>query len=184
MYTGSWYCAFSGKSSFFLKNIKLTRKHSRADFRESTTESSVYCFVLQHTATHCNTLQHTQFFFFKMTRQCTSGAPTCCSPCSTLCCSTLQHTGTYCNTQTFFFEWIGAVNLGRLHLAPYAPRCVAAHCNTLQHTATHCNTLQHTATHTFFFKISRQCISSAPTLACSSVCYNTATRTATHTNLI
>jgi len=26
-------------------------------------------------------------------------------------------------------------------------RCVAAHCNTQQHTATHCNTLQHTWTH-------------------------------------
>jgi len=78
---------------------------------------------LQHTATHCNTLQHTAC----TATQCTH-------------CNTLQHsarTAAHCNT---------------LHTAQHtATQCT--HCNTLQHTAhtaTHCNivhTLQHTATH-------------------------------------
>jgi len=76
---------------------------------------------LQHTATHCNTLQLTTRY------------------CNTLQhrswwvryqgvwhrhCNTLQHTAIHCNT---------------LHHT-------ASHCNTLQHTATLCNTLWHTAT--------------------------------------
>ena len=79
---------------------------------------------LQHTATHCKTLQRIclpQKSFYICLR--------------TVANSTLQHTATHCNT-----------------LQHTATRCntlqhTATHCNTLQHTATHCNTLQHTTTH-------------------------------------
>ena len=65
--------------------------------------SGLFCrsLLLQHPATHCNTL-HTATH-----------------------CNTLQHTATHCN----------------------ALEHTATHWNTLQHTATHCNTLQHIATH-------------------------------------
>ena len=80
--------------------------------------------ILQHTATHCNTLQHTTYLAthsdvwrdFHMLRHTATH------------CNTLQHTAIHCNTLQH----------------------TATHCNTLRHTATHCNTLntlQHTATH-------------------------------------
>jgi len=110
--------------------------------------------MLQHTATHCNTLQHAATELratpaIGATRTATHTATHIAKHCNTLqhnttypaidlratvahahCnthCNTLQHTATHCNTQ----------------------QQTATHCNTLQHTATHCNTLtqQHTATH-------------------------------------
>jgi len=85
------------------------------------------CNILQHTATQCNTLQHT--FFPKICNRVgnLAGAKiTTRTHCDTLTHSnTLQHTPTHSNTLH--------------HTPPYR--------NTLQHTATHCNTLQHTATH-------------------------------------
>jgi len=76
--------------------------------------------VLQHTATHCNTLQHTA--------HCTTLLP---SGCPATHCNTLYHTATHCNT---------------LQHTALPSGCPATHCTTLYHTATHCNTLQHTAT--------------------------------------
>ena len=74
--------------------------------------------ALQHTTTHCNTLQ--SIFFELLHRNALQHTATHCkSPllncCTATHCSTLQHT--------------------------------AAHCSTLQHTAAHCSTLQHTAAH-------------------------------------
>jgi len=91
--------------------------------------------VLQHAATHCNTLQHA------LQRAAARY-------------STLQHTATYCNTFPFHHS-AEVVTV----LCSYANLSVWQHaatrCNTLQHTATHTatraatrfNTLQHTATH-------------------------------------
>jgi len=73
--------------------------------------SATHCNTMQCTATHCNTLQHTATH-----------------------CNTLQHTATHCNIYTCAGHKGIAIPLN--------------YCNTLQHTATHCNTLQHTATHT------------------------------------
>ena len=85
---------------------------------------------MQHTATHCNTLQCTATTY--MYQEHTSWV-TCAIYVAH--CNTLQHAATHCNT---------------LHYT--ATHCnilqhTATHGNTLQHTATHCNTLQHTATH-------------------------------------
>ena len=76
---------------------------------------------LQHTATHCNTLQHISQMIESRhlwLTLCNTLQPTATH------CNTLQHTSTRCNTLQH----------------------TAKHCNTLQHTATHCNTY-HTATH-------------------------------------
>jgi len=73
--------------------------------------AATHCNTLQYTATHCNTLQHTAVH-----------------------CNTLQHTATHCNTLQYT-----ATHCNTL-------QHTAVHCNTLQHTSTHCNTLQHTRT--------------------------------------
>jgi len=107
--------------------------------------------VLQHTATHCNTLQHGECRMYSTTcahrSKCVA---VCCSvlQCVAVCCSLLSdvfydmcaqeqvtHTATHCNTLQY-----AATHCNTL-------QHTATHCNTLQHTATHCNTLQHTATH-------------------------------------
>jgi len=101
--------------------------------------------VSLHTATHCNTLQHTATHGYCATPQSSldwfkadlSARPDLIHrkiPHSAHC-NTLKHTGTRCNRlqQT-------ATDCNRLQQT-------ASHCNTLQHTATHCSTLQHTATH-------------------------------------
>jgi len=87
-----------------------------------------------HTATHCNTLQHTAIHTQTPYRQ-----------------ETFRNE---CNTKMPF----GRMRQCSLHillrnrLRQTATDCsrlqqTATHCNTLQHTATHCNTLQHTAAH-------------------------------------
>ena len=77
--------------------------------------SATHCNSLQLTATHCNSLQHSATHW-----QLVLSKGRCVTHCNTL-----QHTATRCN----------------------ALQLTATHCNTLQHTATHCHTLQHTATH-------------------------------------
>jgi len=78
--------------------------------------TATHCNTLPHTATHCNTLQHT-------TRHCDTLQHTATHY------STLQHTVTHCNT-----------------LQHTAPHC--KHCNTLQHTMTrHPMGLCHPTTH-------------------------------------
>ena len=85
---------------------------------------------LQHTATHCNTLQHTRYgLLWRLQHTATH-------------CNTLQHTATHCNTLQHI--WISHVT-GKFQI-DLAMDCFGV-CNTLQPTATYCNTLQHTATH-------------------------------------
>jgi len=93
------------------------------------------CNTPQHTATHCNTLQH--IYTDKSAAMAAGKAPRSAH------CNTLQHT---CNTlQHTYTDKSAAMAAGE------TPR--SAECNTvqhagytLQHTATHGNTLQHTCT--------------------------------------
>jgi len=83
-------------------------------------------YMLQHTATHCNTLHNT---LQHTTQHCNTLQPTathCSTPQHTTThYTTLQHAATHCNTL----------------------KHTATHHNTLHNTATHCTTLQHTTTH-------------------------------------
>ena len=72
------------------------------------------CNTLQHTASHCTTLQHTALVAGRL---------------FATCCNMPQHTSTPCR---------------RAELGECLP--VQVHKSTLHHAA-HCNTLQHTATH-------------------------------------
>ena len=89
--------------------------------------------TLPHTATHCNTLQHT---YCDDDDHSHYGCVAACTVVTLLVrCNALQHTATHCNT-----------------LQNTATRCntlqhTASHSNTLQHTVSYCNTLHHTATH-------------------------------------
>jgi len=76
--------------------------------------------ILQHTATHCNTLQHTR-------------------------CNTLQHAAICCNTVQHTLQLTA---FARVTAPCNTLQHTATYCNT--HAATRCNTLQHTSTHTTF----------------------------------
>jgi len=122
--------------------------------------------ILQHAATHCNTLQHTATKH-QHTTNILQHAPTHCNTLQhtatkhkviaanddiAIHCNTLQHTTTHCNAPSrntaTRLQCVTSVK-GK---AVVAKEDVVAHCNTLQHTFTehcthytHCNT--HTATH-------------------------------------
>ena len=107
---------------------------------------------LQHTARHCNTLQHTATQ--RSTRKvwwCVSAATHCDTLQHTAThCNTLLHTAAYCNTlqrKDRRAQYGGASQLQHTATHCNTLRHSATHYNTLQHTTTHCNTLQHTATH-------------------------------------
>jgi len=76
--------------------------------------------TLQHTATHCNTMQHTA----ARQRFARSAMPAMRRAMSGDYCIPLQHTATHCNTLQY----------------PTTP------CNTMQHLAARCTTPQHPAT--------------------------------------
>ena len=103
---------------------------------------------LQHTAPHCNTLQHTRipapasFWLFYVS-------------CTAPCCNTLQHSATHCNTlqhtatRTHTRTSLElALFCSELILDFLEPRlncvlqCVAAYCSVLQHIAARCSTSQ------------------------------------------
>jgi len=93
--------------------------------------------TFSHTATHCNTLPHTATH-----------------------CNTLHRTATHCNTLQYTANRLSSLTVSRVsgelveELAHddwgmqfhKVPLSTAAHCNTLQHTATHCNTKQYQTT--------------------------------------
>jgi len=108
-----------------------------AAFRKMTCELSYQIGrnTLQHTATHCNILQHILWIFILWV-QASGGSFQLwhiVAHCSILqhttahwsTLRTLQHTAAHCSTLQH----------------------TTAHSSTLQHTAAHCSTLQHTATH-------------------------------------
>jgi len=86
---------------------------------------------MQHTATHCNTLQHRIFCdddrdsFVETTRSNTATH-----------CNALQNTATHCNT----LQYRVSGNDDRDGFVEITRSDAATHCNTLQHTATRCNT--------------------------------------------
>jgi len=84
--------------------------------------TATHCSTLQRAVTHCNTLQHTATHCSTLQRAVTH-------------CNTLQHTATHCNTLQ--------------HTAVHcnAQQHTATNYNIQQYTATRSNTLQHTATH-------------------------------------
>jgi len=129
-----------------------------------------------HTATHCNTLQHTQLHqMVGLARGAFDAALAhaherkqfgtavadfqalyiACpeSVCVVVCCSCsvlLLRTSRACNfndCSTHCNTLQHTHSQGMQFQYACAAGNIATHCNTLQHTATHCNTLQHTATH-------------------------------------
>ena len=108
--------------------------------------SPQYTLALQHTATCCNTLQHTVSHAatnlavaHPVSMIAASSKPHCNTQHTAAHCSTLRHIATHCSTLQ--------------HTAAHCSTLqhTATLCNTLQHTVTHCNTLQHTGTHIDFF---------------------------------
>ena len=108
--------------------IRDTEARERAQRFASFIRMTLQCVVgccsmlqgqqVQHTATHCNTMQRMRRI--PTTRRILQHSETRCN--------TLKHTAAHCNT------------LQRM-------RHMLTTRRILQHTATHCNTLQHTATH-------------------------------------
>jgi len=86
--------------------------------------SPTYTMLLQHAATHCNTLQHAA------TR-----------------CNTPHHTTPHCNTPQhtlMVLSYLFCTSTPQRPSFTHIDHDTATRCNTLQHTATHRNTLQHT----------------------------------------
>jgi len=91
--------------------------------------------VLQHTATHCNTLHHSATHWHTMQYTATH-------------CNTLRHTATHCNTLQL------TQYVRTRHVHPFDLPVPLMPCNTVQHSsATHCNPLQHTAARCNTFNI-------------------------------
>jgi len=119
--------------------------------------------TLQHTATHCNTLQHV----CHIATHCNTMLLPHCNTLQHTILATLQHTDTHyvCHTATHCNTLrLPSCNMLQhyiCHAATHSYTLFFPHCNMLQHTATpvtnlpHCNilrhtafaTLQHTATH-------------------------------------
>jgi len=91
----------------------LSRYRQRKRQRQNHT--ATHCNTLQHTATHCNTLQHTATH-----------------------CNTLQHTATHCNALHNT-----AIHVVACVVLPHYLSHTATHCNMLQRTTAHCNTCSH-----------------------------------------
>jgi len=92
---------------------------------------------MQHTATHCNALQH---------ETATYRSPNIRRIIRRFESDTMQHNATYCNTLQRTATRNS--NLQKSKYLLHRSHDNAIHCNTLQQTATHCNALQHdTATY-------------------------------------
>jgi len=111
------------------------------------------CNTLQHTATHCNTLERvwrgkgSTYVLHHTATHCNTLQLVWRDKGSTY---VLQHTATYCNV--FGESKAQHMCSPSQWLIDTAPLCnalqhTAIRCNTLQHTATHCNTLHYTAPH-------------------------------------
>ena len=127
-------------------------KRDMRPFGTTVCRRDLYDKILQHTATRCNTLQHTATHYHGKIFM--NGCKEAYEHVKRNLRHVLQcvaHTATHCNTLTW-------QDIAGFVLHVHRPLCTrscgntlqhtATHCNTLQHTATHCNTLQHTATHT------------------------------------
>ena len=107
--------------------------------------------VLQHTATHCDTLQHTKLLWeaAQPSQYTIMHRVEIAVGCYI---EVHSHVGrdaaTHCNTLQQTADHLVEIGIGHCFEAhPHVGCDTAAHCNTLQHTATLCNTLQESATH-------------------------------------
>jgi len=114
------------------------------------------CITRQHTATHCEALQHCNVPL-PAPRQCSRTA---------MYCHTLQDIAAHDDTlqqrqRTAMYRLLLLVSAVAVQNTSTLQH-TATHCNTLQHTATHCNTLQHIAIHcsTLQHNAKLQCTSS------------------------
>jgi len=112
---------------------EITHSYVRCDYMLSM----CYTQTLQHTATHCNTLQHTRVYVSFIHEMWLHIFDVLHTDTATHC-NTLQHTVIHCNTHV-------STSHSYMRCDYMLSMCYT---QTLQHTATHCNTLQHTATHT------------------------------------
>jgi len=136
-----------------------------------------------HSATQCNTVQHTATHWVREWVQLRLGPTLSHTPCNTLQhtathCSisnTLQYTATHCNTlqHTATLKRETLSSLSRSNSLQHT----ATHCNTLQHTAIHCNTLQHTTAHS---STRQQTTTHCSTILHTATQYNTLQHAATH----
>ena len=95
--------------------------------------------MLQHTATHCNTLLNWLAQFMG------------CVHFTATHCNTPQHTATHCNTlqrtmRASPIQLLASCPMNALPLLMRYAHLPATYCNTLRHAATRCNMLQHVAT--------------------------------------
>jgi len=140
-----------------------------------------------HSATQCNTVQHTATHWVREWVQLRLGPTLSHTPCNTLQhtathCSisnTLQYTATHCNTlqHTATLKRETLSSLSRSNSLQHT----ATHCNTLQHTAIHCNTLQHTTAHS---STRQQTTTHCSTILHTATQYNTLQHTATPCNTL
>jgi len=134
-----------------------TATHCNTGVEPATRGSLAVAVKLIHTATPCNTLQHTATHTatHRNIRQhrcwaCNLWISHSCSRAETHC-NTLQHTATHCNTHCNALQHTATqvlspqlVDLSQLKQSWHTLQHTATPCNTLQHTlqrtATHCNT--------------------------------------------
>jgi len=116
---------------------------------------NAFMYALEtHTATHCNTLQHTATgvlpSLIHVCRDARRSFMYAVTHSSIPWWHTLQHAATHCNTLQQVYYSLEPVQIGSMDEDDDAHcntlQLTATHCNTPQHTATHCNSLQHTAT--------------------------------------
>jgi len=119
-------------------------------------------FALQHTATHCNTLQRTTTPVIALRAPWHVSLATCYLWQNGVSLA-LQHTATHCNPLQH----------------------TATHCNTLQHTVAHCSTLQRPSTPSGYFSICPWKLAVCGRKVCLSLLhYGTLQHTATHSNTL
>jgi len=144
------------------RNHGFTRVGPRGCMARKFTEKP-----LQHTATHCNTLQHTALAQGSYAEKIHRTAIGNILQHIATHCNQLQHTATHyntlpehtanhCNTLKRIETHYNTLQRTTIHslstLQTTATYCnemkhTAMHCNTRQRTATHCTTLQHAAAH-------------------------------------
>jgi len=131
------------------QNASKRQRHNVVPFSKILSlinHTATHYNTLQHTATHCNTRQHTAAHCSTLQHTATHRKthfqfpPLKYSPLSYV------HTRTHCNTLQHTATQYCPLSYVQIHTHARIPMCAthtATHCNTLQHTATHCNTLQH-----------------------------------------
>jgi len=124
---------------------------------------------LQHTATHCNTLQHTATpgprLVFNCGRQDTLQH---LLQHTATHCNTLQHTATHCNTQADFETLSHLIHESFLDLVRTSG--AAVYCSALQRVAACCSVLQHVARESFVDLVRKLCLVCCSVLQRVAVC--------------